>query len=41
MTGHIEMKYATPILGPDQKHVKDLETQDGTVKKSMEISCWA
>jgi hypothetical protein len=27
MSGHIEMKYAMPVMGQDQKHVTDLETQ--------------
>ena len=41
MSGHVEVNNATPIVGQHQKHVKDLETQVGTVKKSMEANCFA
>jgi len=29
MGGHIEVEDATPVMGQDQKHVKDLETESG------------
>jgi len=39
--GHIEVQDATPVMGQHQKYVKDLEPMVGTVKKSIETSCWA
>jgi hypothetical protein len=36
---HIEVQNATPVMGQHQKHVKYLETDVGTVKKSMETIC--
>ena len=35
---HIEMKYATTVMGQYQEHVKDLETSLGNVKKSMDTN---
>ena len=29
MRGHIAVQYAPPLMGQDQKHVQDLETEDG------------
>ena len=37
--GHIKMQNATPVMGQNQKHIEDLETDRGQVKKSMETSC--
>src|SRR5204862_97171 len=39
--GHIEVQDATPVMGQHQKYVKDLNRMVGTVKKSIESSCWA
>ena len=39
--GHIELQDGTPVMGQNQKYVKDLEPDGGTVKKSIETSCWA
>jgi hypothetical protein len=38
---HVEVKYATPVMGQYQKYVKDLETESGHGEKSMETNCWA
>ena len=37
--GYIEVENATPVMGQHQKHVKDLEADRGTVKKTMETNC--
>ena len=30
---HISVDYATPVMGPHQKHIKNLETKDGHGKE--------
>jgi hypothetical protein len=39
--GDIEMQNATAVMGQHQKHVEDLETDRGTVKKSIATSSLA
>ena len=38
---HIEVQDAAPVMGQHQKHVKTWKRRVGTVKKSIETSCWA
>src|SRR3984893_472597 len=38
VSGHIEMKNPTPVMGQYQKHVRNWKRMVGTVKKSMETN---
>jgi transposase len=41
VSGHIEVKNTTTVMSQYEKHVKDLESGVGTVKKSIETNCLA